>query len=630
MCGIIGIQGGNYPEIEKIVDIINHRGPDDRGTHIIRKNNLSLGHVRLSILDLSYAGHQPMIDELLGITIVYNGEIYNFRDLKNELKSKGFKFKSNSDTEVLIYAYIHFGNRMVEYLNGIFSFAIWDQNKEELFLSRDRFGVKPLYYYNENKNFYFASEIKSILPLLKNRQINHSAINKYLKYLYCPGIETAIKYVYKVAPGESLIVKDAAIKKKWQWISNEKKLLNNKEFDVSNLILETSRHLRSAVHTQMVSDVPLGSFLSGGLDSTSIAAFAREINPNIECFTINSIIGNSKKDSMNEDFLYANKAAKFLGLPLNTITVNPKQMAQDFEKMIWHLDEPVADLASLNTMYISEEARKIGIKVLLSGTGGDDIFTGYRRHQAINFEYLWNWMPQGIKKILSSISSRMNKLSVTQRRFAKIFIDAHLNKDERLVNYFSWISNERLNQIYSKDFKDNLFDSSADETMLNFIEKLDKSYSDLEKMLLLEQRFFLGDHNLLYTDKMSMAHGVEIRVPFLENNLVDFVSRIPINLKQKGHIGKWILKKSMRKYLPEEIIYRKKNGFGVPLRDWLKNDFEDLIYSTLSKNNLQGNDLFSPLEVSNLLDDNRSGKIDASYTILSLMSTQIWIKKFLN
>lgn len=629
MCGIIGIQGNKYRNISKSVDLLKHRGPDDDGIYLNEKNSLSLGQTRLSILDVSNAGHQPMTHNETGVKIIFNGEIYNYLELKKDLIQDGFKFFSNTDTEVLISIYLKYGLDMFKKINGIFSFAIWDPRNENLLITRDRSGVKPLYYSNSDDNFIFSSEIKSMLPLIERKELNRNSLNKYLTYLYCPGNETPIKSIFKMNPADVFIVRGGKIVKKWNFNDEACKAIKKSNLDFKELVDQTQNNLRFAVHRQMISDVPLGAFLSGGLDSTAVVALAKEKNPGIQCFTIDASLDNKNSKENNDDLNYAKIASEKLDVSLNIVKVSPRQMADDFEKMIWHLDEPIADFSALNVLYISELAKKNGMKVLLSGVGGDDIFTGYRRHQALNLEHLWSWLPYNTRKLISGLSLNLNNRSTLQRRIGKVFANAHLSKNERLVNYFSWINHGMIDSLYSNDFKNNFEFSNANVPMIDFLEKLDSNLSQIEKMLQLEQRFFLADHNLIYTDKMSMANGVEVRVPFLDNEFLDFVEKIPIKFKIRRNKTKWIFKKSMEGIVPNEIIHRKKAGFGVPLRHWMEKDFSELMHSILSENNLNKSGIFEPKKVNQLLIDNKSGKIDASYTILSIMAIETWCQNFL-
>ena len=321
MCGIIGIQGKNYKNVKNSIELISHRGPDDSG-YLSDNELLGLGHTRLSIQDTSTAANQPMIHSETGIVIIFNGEIYNFKQLRRSLINEGYKFSNNSDTEVLIILYLKYGEKIFNYINGIFSFSIWDPRFSTLLIARDRYGVKPLYYSNTEENFIFSSEIKSMLPLM-NKEFNYNCLSKYLSFLYCPGIETPFKSIYKVLPGEAIVVKKGNIIKRWNF---DEEIYQNKskfESNFNQLLESTESNLREAVHRQMISDVPLGAFLSGGLDSSAIVKFAKELNPEIQCFSIESF---SKSISMNkksnEDIFFARKVSKFLDVQLNVVDVN--------------------------------------------------------------------------------------------------------------------------------------------------------------------------------------------------------------------------------------------------------------------------------------------------------------------
>ena len=615
--------------LEKILNQITHRGPDDQGVYENKDYKIGLAHTRLSIQDLSSNGHQPMSSDDGKVVLVYNGELYNFKELRSELEKKGKKFKSYSDTEVLLKLYLLEGQKMLSKLNGIFTFAIWDQRDKTLLLARDNFGVKPLYYLSLNDNFFFASEIKALIPFLEKYKIlNFDALNRYLTYLWCPGKETPLKYVFKLLPGEALIITEGKIKKSWKWyyppvFNKEPKKFMSKE----KAILSTRRHLRNAVNRQMIADVPVGAFLSGGLDSSAVVAFAREQNKNIHCFTIESQGGYEKGDT--DDLPYAKKVAKHLNVPLDIVKISSDKMVSDIEKMIKILDEPIVDPAALNVFYISELARKNGIKVLLSGAGGDDIFTGYRRHNALMHEYLWRWLPHKLQVFLSNTSSKFNQKNNFIRRLTKMFKVANLDGDESIVSYFSWNERNDIKKLFTSEFKSKLKNSIASSTMIEYLNQIPKDTSKLDRMLSLEQQFFLADHNLLYTDRMSMASGVEVRVPFLDKDLVEFVFNVPDQYKQRGIEGKWILKKALESYLPNDIIYRPKTGFGVPLRKWMRNELREYVGENLSFESIKNRGLFNPKAVRMLIEDNDKGKIDASYTLFSLLCIEIWCRNYI-
>lgn len=630
MCGIVGFSGGfNKITLQTAIKAIAHRGPDDSGIFFDENAGIGLGHSRLSILDLSSLGHQPMLSDDDSVAIVFNGEIYNFLDIKKELENDGYSFSGSSDTEVLLKLYLRDGESMLSQLNGVFSFVIWDSRSELLLIARDSFGVKPLYYYSSDDRFAFSSEIKALLHIVpEEKELDIEAVNRYLVFLWCPGKGTPLRSVKKISPGEAMIVRQGCILRKWNWYKLPAFRKTSGELDVSNSIEGTLSHLRKAVKRQMISDVPLGAFLSGGLDSSAVVAFAREKNPNIHCFTINNVGG--QESGVVDDLPYAQRVAKHLDVELDVVSIDVNRMAYDFESMVVQLDEPLADPASLNVLYISKLARENGIKVLLSGAGGDDIFTGYRRHYALQLERFWNWMPKMILKGVDHYTSRLDLRKPVQRRIAKVFSGTSLEGNDRLINYFRWIDTSSLNKLFAPDIREYLATSTPSLPMSDYLEKLAPETPLLERMLVLDQRFFLADHNLNYTDKMSMAAGVEVRVPFLDHDLVDFASRIPIKYKQRGSIGKWVLKKAMEPYLPKDIIYRPKSGFGAPVRRWIMHDLRELVSDFLSIDSLKSRGLFSPLAVHQLIRDNRCGKIDASYTIFSLLCIEVWCRKYID
>jgi asparagine synthase (glutamine-hydrolysing) len=629
MCGIIGTYRGNIESIKDATSLLSHRGPDDNGVFLDSSSKVALGHQRLSIIDTSSLGHQPMISNDGEVVIVFNGEIYNYQTLREDLEKAGNKFLGNSDTEVLLNLYLSEGKKMLTKLNGIFAFAIWDNRSKSFFVARDALGVKPLYYFIDDSIFSFSSEIKALLKLIpKDQELDYESINRYLSFLWCPGKGTPLKSVHKLLPGEAIIVIDGKINEKWLWYKLP--IFRGAQGNLSkkDAISGTVDYLRQAVQRQMVSDVPVGAFLSGGLDSSSIVTFAREVNPDIKCFSIQT---EGKQDSgFVDDLPYARKVAKHLNVSLEVVNVNSKKMAEDLEFMVTQLDEPLADPASLNVLYISKLAQEQGIKVLLSGSGGDDLFTGYRRHYAIQLEQYWSWLPYKVRLSIEELSQRLDTQKPFQRRINKLFNGAGLDSNDRLVNYFRWTSDSLLKTLYSDEFHEFLRGSDSSAPMKEFIAPLSSNISQLDLMLSLEQRFFLADHNLNYTDKMSMAASLEVRVPFLDLDLVDFVSRVPIRYKQSGREGKWVLKKAMEPYLPKSVIYRPKSGFGVPLRRWMKEDLRELLGDLLSVDSLNKRGLFSPKAVQELIYNNDNGKIDASYTLLSILCIEIWCRAYMD
>jgi asparagine synthase (glutamine-hydrolysing) len=646
MCGIIGISIDSRIDInsspqfgeeflhrfENSISTLSHRGPDASGSEYFCNEGVFLGHTRLAIQDLSPAGAQPMFSQDRKLVITFNGEIYNFPTLKCELIRLGYVFFSNTDTEVIMYLYAEYGMDFLAMLDGIFSLAIFDTIENNLIVARDCLGIKPLYYYQDEDSFIFSSEIKAIESLLFNNRLklDKGSLNRYLTFQWCPGEGTPFEKIKKHNPGEALVIKNGKVVdcKVFFQLPIVQPARKNSKIKVKNFIMGLDANLRKAVHDQMLSDAPIGAFLSGGLDSTSVVAFAKEVDPNITCFTIDT--PNSSNDDMTEDLPYARAAAKFLDVPLEVVTVDSDSLVKNLEKMVWMLDEPLGDPAPLNVLYISELAKKNGIKVLLSGAGGDDILTGYRRHQAIMYDKKLQILPKCILSGLEQVTGKLDKRVTFFRRLAKLFNGAALHGDARIINYFKWINQRSLSFLYTAGFQQEIANDLAEQPMLDFLKTAHSDSTDLDRMLALEQRFFTTDHNLLYTDKMSMAAGIEVRVPLLAKNLVEFAASIPDNLKQKGQEGKWIFKKTMEPYLPKEIIYRPKTGFGAPLRDWLKVELSDYVADLLGHSSLTARGLFDSERVRRLVVSNNEGKIDASYTIFSLMCIEIWCRQHLD
>lgn len=629
MCGIIGAWGN--PAADRVLAanrLLAHRGPDDQGHYSDTSVPVALGHARLSILDLSPLGHQPMCDAAGMNVIVFNGEIYNFRELRRELEAAGYSFRGHSDTEVLLALYRARGEAMLAMLNGIFAFAIYDKTDKSLFLAGDAMGVKPLYFTEGSDGFVFASELKALLacggvPCA----LDAAALFRTLGFLWSPGGATPLKGVHRLGPGEALRVKDGRIVRRWSWASSTW-TTETLQLDAAEAIRLVQEGMRTAVHRQMVADVPVGAFLSGGLDSSAVVAMAREVSPGIDCFTINS--GAAQDAGVTDDLPYARQVAKHLGVKLHEISVDSSRMAADLEQMVFHLDEPLADPAPLNVLYISQLARQHGMKVLLSGAGGDDLFTGYRRHRALMLERYWAWLPVSARSGLRQATACLGQGGAWSRRATKAFAHADWPENRRLSGYFLWVDPARAMGLFAAEHRNALANESMTQPMEDYLGTLPAGLPPLQRMLALEQRFFLADHNLVYTDKMSMAAGVEARVPFLDNDLVRLANSLPPELKQRGAEGKWVLKKAMEPYLPHDVIYRPKTGFGVPLRHWLRHELRELVDDVLSADTLRRRGLFDPQAVADLIADDRSGRVDAAYTILGLMCIEIWCRKFLD
>lgn len=626
MCGIVGIIGKDSSEyIQNMTSAVHHRGPNDEGIYI--SGNLALGHKRLSIQDLSKNAHQPMISKDKRYVIVFNGEIYNHLELRDILKGK-YEFISTSDTETLLYGFIEYGTDILNKLNGIFAFAIYDTLKNDIIIARDQFGVKPLYYSLINEVFLFGSEIKSLLQYPKfDKTINKKAIANYLYFLWSPGAETPFENCNKLLPGHFIKLsindpKHFKINKYYEVPFTGNRVTNNEV----KLIDELELRLTEAVKRQLISDVPIGFFLSGGLDSSLIVAIAKKINPHVKlkCFTIKTTL-NSKREGFINDLPYAQKTAKYLEADLEIVN-GDINIIEDFDSMIYHLDEPQADAAPLNVSNIAKRARELGYFVLLGGTAGDDIFSGYRRHQLLNIDKKLKILPFHFKKLLASQLTSFLPLSNNfNRRIKKLFSIYNFDSlEEGLASLYGWLE---VNEVI-KLFKDRI-EFQPTRYLLESLENIPKERESLNKMLYWDIKYFLTDHNLNYTDKLSMAHGVEVRVPYLDKDLVEFSASLPVNMKLRGNTTKYLLRKVAEHYLPLEIIYRPKTGFGAPVRDWIINDLNDKINNELLNNN---NALFAEIfnldAVSSLVERNKLGQIDASYSIFALLAINSWFNQF--
>jgi asparagine synthase (glutamine-hydrolysing) len=627
MCGIAGFSGRRVIEVsDAVLERLAHRGPDGRGRYNSSCGSVSLFHTRLAIIDPTPDGAQPMATHDGQVVITFNGEIYNFRELRAGLVARGYAFSSHCDTEVILALYLEQGTAFLEKLNGIYAFALWDARSHSLLVARDGMGVKPLYFTEAGGAFAFASEIKALLcfPWVP-RALDPQALAHYLRYLWCPAPRTPLADVRKLEPGTALIVRDGRIVRRWRHYA-----LPAPGPDPSPTLADWTgdirRTLAMAVERQMVSDVPLGAFLSGGLDSSSVVAFARRhATGRLQCFTIDPGEAFTKDEGFSQDLPYARRVAKYLDVDLHVVRVE-SDMAAELPLMVWQLDEPQADLSALNVLYISQLARRHGIKVLLSGAGGDDLFTGYRRHRALGLNTLWDHMPESVRDSLAGLGGHLPGRPPLLRRLGKLLASAKTEGDERLASYFDWAPASTVRELFVTE----LAQALSEEPLLDDLRSMPAQATPLQRMLLLEQRYFLTDHNLNYADKMSMAVGVEARVPFLDPELVALAARIPDRLRQHGAEGKWILKKAMEGILPNDVIYRPKTGFGVPLRAWLRGPLKAMTRDLLSTATLRARCLFDPVAVSQLLAENEMGKADHAYTILSLMSIELWCRAFVD
>lgn len=633
MCGIAGLSGSFSDNLlQQMITEVGHRGPDDSGTFLDASLQLGIAQARLSIIDLSDNAHQPMSNEDDSLLIVFNGEIYNFEKLREQLTAKGHTFKSKSDTEVLLHLYEEEGTGMLELLNGVFAFALLDKKLGKLFVARDQLGVKPLYLAQTDSGIMFCSEIKGFLPCKElSREIDPIAVNQHLAFIWCPTPRTMFKCVKKLPAGSACLISAGKIERQWDWYKlpyNGEKLICQE----SEILKSVEEHVSTAVKRQLVSDVPVGAFLSGGLDSSAIVAMMRKHMPDqpIKCYSI-GFSDEADNEGCPQDLPYAEKVAKHLNVDLCKIEVKAEQLIERLAELVWFLDEPQADPAPVNAMIIAEQARKDGIKVLLSGAGGDDIFTGYRRHLAMKTDNFWKFVPGPIRRFISKLASR--KIDVRNswmRRLVKVLQNAHLSQQQRLISYYKWSQDDLRKSLFSEKFRDAAFSEATEQPLIDGLKSISAEKDAINQMLFLDSRFFLPDHNLNYTDKTCMRYGVEARVPLLDIDLVNYAAKIPTSLKQTFTQGKAIFKKAMEKYLPLEVIYRPKTAFGAPLRKWVRNDLQDVIARLLSKETLDSRGIFSHEAVAKLIEDDKNGRVDGSYIIFSLLCIEIWCQLFID
>ena len=627
MCGIVGLAAAPSrplpPDIDWAVAALSHRGPDAHGAFISAP--FALGHTRLSIIDLSEAGAQPMHSADGRLVMTYNGEIYNFAELKRDLDQHGIRLRGHSDTEVLLESYRLYGPDVLARLNGIFALGIVDLEKREMVVARDAAGIKPVYIADGPFGFAFASEIKALLAVAPiERTIDADAVRQYLTFLWSPGERTMLRGVKKLDPGRALLVRDGSVARSWQFATLPA-YDPRRDWTVETCSNALATSLDEAVERQMISDAPVGAFLSGGVDSTAIVAAAKRTAPGLRCYTM--AIAEGEQREMIDDLPYARLAAKSLGVPLVEVPITASDIAEGVARMVHDLDEPLADPASINLRFISKAARADGIKVLLSGTGGDDVLSGYRRHQALALEPMWRRTPRSVRGGLAKLSASGWILRAGLRRAAKLLANVARDENERIAHLFAWIAPGEAAALLAPELRYENDGAGAMQPLLDHLAQL-SDMPPLERCLSIEKRFFLADHNLNYTDKMGMAAGVEIRVPFLDRDFLSFAATIPAEWKMRGMQPKWLFKQSQRGRIPGEILSRSKTGFGVPLRAWMRGGLAPMCRDLLSMQSLSRHGLFDAAAVERLQSADAAGSIDASFTLFSVMCIELWCREF--
>ena len=629
MCGICGklyfnsTQKADQNIISAMASVLNHRGPDDHGIYV--DGPVGIGHQRLSIIDTSPAGHQPMSNEDGSIWIVFNGEIYNFDELRRELQGKGHVFASHTDTETIIHLYEEEDTDCLNRLRGMFAFAIWDGRKQRLFIARDRVGKKPLVYTVTDDAVIFASEIKALIqdPSV-TAAVDCEALHHYLTYQYVPSPWTMFKGIRKLPPAHSLVVQQGNITTRQYWHLSYAQKLTLPALD--DYVDQFMAVFTEAVKIRLRSDVPLGAFLSGGIDSSAtIAVMSQLTNRPIKTFSIGFDVSEYNETS------FAAMVAKKFNTDHTEFIVNPDAISI-LPKLVWHYNEPFADSSAIPTYYVSKLTRE-HVTVALNGDGGDESFAGYERYIADKLAGYYEKIPclareHIIKRSLSLIPHQEKHSSFFRR--LKRFVNGISEKAER--RYVRWIcgfDNEMKNDLYSAAFAEKIATIDSVDLIVNWYAKANAS-DFLDKTLFVDIMSYLPDDLLVKVDIASMANSLEARSPFLDHKLMEFAAALPPHLKLNGIQSKYILKKAFSSVLPRSVLYRKKMGFGVPIDRWLRNELKELTYQILLEKRTVERGLFKEQAVRMLIDVHMLKRADNSYRIWALLFLELWYRMFID
>ena len=625
MCGICGKLNFDRDNevsqqlLKAMADSIAHRGPDDNGYYI--SGQIGLGFRRLSIIDLA-GGHQPLSNEDGTVWIVFNGEIYNYQELREDLLKKGHVFSTKADTEVIVHLYEEYGEAGIQSLRGMFAFAIWDQKQQKLLLARDRVGIKPLYYGVTSQGMVFASEMKAILvdPQIK-REILPSTVDRFLTFGYVPGEETLLKGICKLPPASFMVVKNGKTEIKQYW---------DLHFSSSSVTLKVAEEqlleiLEESVRLHMIADVPVGFLLSGGVDSTAMLSLAsQKTDRPISSYTVG--FANS---GIADERPFARLAAEKYGSEHHEITISSKEFADFLPKYVWYMEEPVCEPPAVALYYVSKLARNY-VKVLISGEGGDEAFAGYPNYRAMLWIERIKRMAGPLKGALSGTLSLLYKLSGYQKLgnylplLKEPFESYYYSRSSSPFRFF----NAHSQQLYSSDFSAS---TSKQYSLRPVTQLLEQNRSDdlLSRMLYVDTRTWLPDDLLVKADKMTMANSVELRVPLLDHKLLEFAATLPSNFKINGFSMKYIAKRCLGKQIPAEILERKKAGFPVPYENWLRTDLRDSVSNILLDRETVDRGYFKKSAVEKLVRDNAESGGYAK-EIFSLVVLELWHREFLS
>lgn len=621
MCGICGqFNYNNCLPVERetilrMTAAIAHRGPDDEGYYI--ENFIGLGFRRLSIIDIS-GGRQPMSDPQQRVWVIFNGEIYNFRELRDELTSFGYIFRTRSDTEVILNGYKKWGINVLEKLNGMFGLAVWDSEKRRLMLARDRAGIKPLYYFLDSEKLIFGSEIKAILPAMRNKPEPDSlALNLFLKYRYTPAPLTIFKGIRKLAPGERMIVENGEVKIERWWNYSPKQQLKNISFqDAYTNVLEL---YKKAVNRQLISDVPLGLVLSGGIDSGLLLALMNLYGKNWNTYTVG--FGQIYK---GDELTDAEETARILDARNFGVRIDQNTYEKSLSKIIRILEEPVASQSVVPMYFVSQRASQ-DVKVALMGQGPDELFGGYKRHMGIYYGTLWRNIPNSLRVPIAQVLSLLPRSEMIRRGINS------LNEPNRLIRYqkvFSILPASHIDSLFKPDYLNSSSENRTEECWRIFESEIE-GLDELGGFQYIEIRSSLPDELLMYGDKVSMFHGLEVRVPYLDHEIIEYVETLPAHYKV--HLGnrKWLHRQICKQFLPKKIINRKKRGFAGDIADeWFRHSLNSRLNQNLKDSKSLMYNYFEYNKIQSLLHMHQSGREDYHKILYSLTVFEEWLRCF--
>ncbi|HEV2852855.1 MAG TPA: asparagine synthase (glutamine-hydrolyzing) [Thermoanaerobaculia bacterium] len=619
MCGIAGIYNfrSGRPaapsELRTMGTCLAHRGPDDEGYY--EEGSLGLAHKRLSIVDTSRRGHQPMFTDDGQLALIFNGEVYNFVELRAELEAQGHTFQSHSDSEVILRLYQVEGEDMLAKLNGMFAFAIWDRRAKSLFIARDRLGIKPLYYTVTPDGIVFASEIKAILAVSHERpKVNLEMLDAYMSVGYVPTERTLFQGIEKLQPGWCMKVDRDGLHLRQYWDLRPE----TEEMSEDECIRRSLGLLRDSVRLQLRSDVPLGVFLSGGVDSSAVVALMHEMGiQDIRTFTVAYDFGPEFDETR-----YARMVAEKFNTVHREVFVTPEEFRDFIPSLVWHMDEPVTESAAISLFFVSKLARE-DVVVVLSGEGSDEVFGGYPIYKYMQALERYRMLPEPLRQKM--INPVLNRLGGKWNKYTEL-------SDQPLAKRYTGVSFYETpvkNALYRPEIR-NLFNGSAMPGLVGRYYEPTEGLDPLLRMMYLDVKSWLPDDLLIKADKMTMATSVELRVPFLDHRVVELGGRIPPRLRVKGWETKYVLKKAMEPYLPKEILYRGKMGFPTPLARMFKGDLKGYVEQVLGSDRFLDRGYFQPEAVRRMVSEHAAGERDHHRVLWQLLVLEEWHRRFID